>query len=90
MTSQVPEAPIWLLSKGRRIEAQKALCWLRGWVEPAAVQTEYDELENHYEVTKQGTVNAAYVDEDITNSTAVTEIIEDAPAIVNPTGKYYY
>ncbi|XP_054271945.1 facilitated trehalose transporter Tret1-like [Macrosteles quadrilineatus] len=41
---QIPETPIWLLSKGNSEEALKALCWLRGWVTPDQVQNEFDEM----------------------------------------------
>lgn len=40
----MPETPIWLLSRGRRDDAVKALCWLRGWVEPDQVQSEFEEI----------------------------------------------
>lgn len=42
---QIPETPIWLLSKNRQTEALKSLQWLRGWVDPSVVQTEFDELQ---------------------------------------------
>jgi hypothetical protein len=49
---QVPEAPIWLISKGRIKDAERALCWLRGWVEQSAVKQELTELIRYHEETK--------------------------------------
>jgi SP family facilitated glucose transporter-like MFS transporter 8 len=50
---QVPETPIWLLSRCRHEEAEKALCWLRGWVPPRAVKKEFDELVLYSENIKK-------------------------------------
>lgn len=40
----MPETPIWLLSRGRYEDAEKALCWLRGWVTPDVVKEEFNQL----------------------------------------------
>lgn len=36
---------MWLLSKGRDNDARESLQWLRGWVSPDAVKTEFDALK---------------------------------------------
>lgn len=48
---QIPESPIWLLSKGRNEKAMNAICWLRGWVDPCVVATEYQELMFYYKTS---------------------------------------
>ena len=35
---------MWLISKGRKEDAMKALCWLRGWCKPEDVQEEFDQV----------------------------------------------
>lgn len=48
----MPETPIWLLSRGRRDDAVKALCWLRGWVQPDQVQSEFEEIVRYSKTCK--------------------------------------
>ncbi|XP_023727209.1 facilitated trehalose transporter Tret1 isoform X4 [Cryptotermes secundus] len=40
----VPESPYWLIGRGRVADAEKSLCWLRGWVKPHEVQPELLQL----------------------------------------------
>lgn len=42
---QMPETPLWLLSRNRQEEALKSLQWLRGWVDSKAVQNEFNDLQ---------------------------------------------
>ncbi|XP_050533052.1 uncharacterized protein LOC126901007 [Daktulosphaira vitifoliae] len=47
----IPESPIWLLSRGKSVDAMKSLCWLRGWVEPREVKQEYEELVQYNKIS---------------------------------------
>ncbi|XP_017761257.1 PREDICTED: facilitated trehalose transporter Tret1-like [Eufriesea mexicana] len=40
----VPESPYWLAAKGRQREAEQSLCWLRGWVAPSQVRSEFQSI----------------------------------------------
>nr|XP_018906603.1 PREDICTED: facilitated trehalose transporter Tret1-like isoform X1 [Bemisia tabaci] len=50
--SQVPESPVWLLTKGRKADAMKALCWLRGWTTPECVRDEFEGLVRYVEASR--------------------------------------
>ncbi|KAJ4442877.1 hypothetical protein ANN_04470 [Periplaneta americana] len=49
LISQIPESPIWLIAQDRKNDAEAALCWLRGWVEPSGVRKELEELLCYHE-----------------------------------------
>jgi len=40
-----------LIAKGRNDKAKKAMCWLRGWVEPEQIKPEFLELVHYNEVS---------------------------------------
>lgn len=47
--TQIPESPHFLLSKNRTKEAEKSLCWLRGWVSNDKIEHEFKALQRHSE-----------------------------------------
>ncbi|CAI6342765.1 unnamed protein product [Macrosiphum euphorbiae] len=47
----IPESPIWLIAKGKNDKAEKAICWLRGWVDPEIVKPELITLFHYIEVS---------------------------------------
>lgn len=49
---QVPETPMWLLSKNRPEDAEKSLQWLRGWVSKSVVTHELKELQCYSELSR--------------------------------------
>lgn len=52
MFGQIPETPLWLLSKNRSEDALKSLQWLRGWVSPKAVEKEFASIVRYNEYSK--------------------------------------
>lgn len=48
-SKQVPETPLFLLSKNRTAEAERSLQWLRGWVPKSAVAQELQALQRYSE-----------------------------------------
>lgn len=49
--TQIPESPLWLISKNRPEDAKKALSWLRGWVSPESIEKEFQELKDYREAS---------------------------------------
>ncbi|XP_063708428.1 facilitated trehalose transporter Tret1-like [Culicoides brevitarsis] len=47
----VPETPIWLLSKDRKVQALRSLQWLRGWVTPMTVKKEFHQMRRYVETS---------------------------------------
>lgn len=43
---------MWLLSKNRTADAEKALCWLRGWTSKQAVASEFQSLQRYSQHSK--------------------------------------
>ncbi|KAJ9579588.1 hypothetical protein L9F63_004773, partial [Diploptera punctata] len=52
----VTQTPMWLLSRGRTKDAERALCWLRGWVTPDVVKEEFNQLVQYNSNTKTSTI----------------------------------
>lgn len=42
---------MWLVNKGKYEKAEKALCWLRGWVKPETIKAEHLELIHYNDVS---------------------------------------
>ncbi|XP_026807795.1 facilitated trehalose transporter Tret1-like [Rhopalosiphum maidis] len=54
----IPESPIWLIAKGKNKKAEKALCWLRGWVDSDTVKPELFKLLHYNNIS--GTIGTQY------------------------------
>lgn len=46
---QLPETPLWLLSKNRVADAERSLRWLRGWRSRQEVADEFAEMQRYSE-----------------------------------------
>jgi hypothetical protein len=67
----MPETPIWLLSRGRYEDAEKSLCWLRGWVTPDVIREEFNQLvkyENKSKKMRRTTVDRTDVNLNVRDS----------------------
>ncbi|KAK7603446.1 hypothetical protein V9T40_003445 [Parthenolecanium corni] len=49
----LPETPMWLLSRGREEDALKSLQWLRGWVPPSIVRSEFEKSQRYINESKK-------------------------------------
>ncbi|XP_075210782.1 facilitated trehalose transporter Tret1-2 homolog [Lycorma delicatula] len=48
----IPESPIWLINKKKMKEAEKSLCWLRGWVSHEYIMKELADMIVYCETSK--------------------------------------
>lgn len=78
--TQIPESPLWLLSKKREKSALKSLKWLRGWVSEKDVQTEfetmkrYNDSSNSCEACKKSSLKCTHQIETQTTWQAIKEL----------------
>ncbi|XP_022195528.1 facilitated trehalose transporter Tret1-2 homolog isoform X1 [Nilaparvata lugens] len=72
----IPDSPIWLLNKGRKLEAEKSLCWLRGWVTPQEIEREFSSMIRYCEDSKK-----AYNLQKATNNTPYT-LVSSSPDVI--------
>lgn len=77
---QIPESPLYLLSKQREKSALKSLKWLRGWVAEKDVQTEFDAMKrysdssNSCEMCKKSSIKCMHQIEIQTTWQAIKEL----------------
>lgn len=91
---------MWLLSKGRTQRAKVALCWLRGWVNPELVMTEFKYLLKYKEESSsKNKIMAGKIytveksKQNLTSSESLTKYRQDFIDVPDCTGlknvKYY-